>query len=304
MSMNLAGLSTYTNETSGELIRASLLEAKTIGMITVQPGIKSAENINILSSAQVWDNGSCGFSNSGTTSLTTRTITVSDIKKNESICLNDLEGYYIQTKMKPGSYNEDIPFEQLYSEEVAGQTAKFVEQLTWQGNVASGSGSMNLANGLLQVIDGAGTSVVTGSTGALTAGAIIATVDEMVAAIPADAISADNLVLFCGYDAYRTYSLALRNANLFAYTGAEDQGGEFTQMVPGTNVRIVGVGGLVGTDRIILAETSNLYAGVDLLNDADKFSIFYSEDNDEVRVIQKFKVGFQIAFPARIVTNA
>ena len=29
----------------------------------------------------------------------------------------------------------------------------------------------------------------------------------------------------------------------------------------------------------------------------------YSEDNDEVRVIQKLKIGFNFAFPERIVSN-
>ena len=74
-------------------------------------------------------------------------------------------------------------------------------------------------------------------------------------------------------------------------------------MVHGTNVKVVAVAGLNGTDRIFLAEASNLYMGTDLLNDAEDFSIRYSEDNDEVRVKQKFKAGFQVAFPERIVSN-
>jgi len=303
MSLNLSGLATYTDEAKNDLIRASLLEAKTLSMITVQPGIKSSAAINILSSNPIWGVGACGFSNSGTTSLTQRNISVCDIKKNESICINDLEAYWVQSRMKPGSYNEEIPFEEMYSEEVAGQTAKFIEQLTWQGNTSTGSGNLALCNGLLQVIDGA-SGVVTGSTAtAYTSSNIIAEVDAMVAAIPADVIAADDLVLFMGYDLYRTWSTALRNANLYAYSGAENQGGDFTQMVPGTNVKVVGVGGLVGTDRMILAELKNLVGGTDLLEDKEQFRIFYSADNDEVRVIQKFKLGFQVAFPSRIVKN-
>ena len=98
------------------------------------------------------------------------------------------------------------------------------------------------------------------------------------------------------------YATALRNANLFHYNGAENQGELFTQYHPGTNVKVVGVGGLNLSGKGILAELSNLYVGTDLLSDAESFSMFYSQDNDEVRLIVKMKIGVQIAFPDRIVT--
>ena len=301
MSLNVAGLTAYTDENAMDLIRASLFESKTIGMIQVQPGIKSAATINILSSTPSWAAGACGWSAAGSTILTQKTITVSDIKKNEAICLNTLEAYYTQKMMNPGSYNEAIPFEQLYAEELAGQTAKMLEVLTWQGDTG-GAGNLVFADGLIKLIDADG-AVVTGTALAMDAANIVAAVDEMVAAIPADVVASDNLVLFMGYAEYRIYAAALRDANLYHYDGSENQGGQFEQFVPGTNVKVVGVGGLNGLARMFLAETSNLFVGTDLLNDAESFKIFYSEDNDEVRVIQKLKIGYNFAFPERIVSN-
>jgi hypothetical protein len=300
MSLDLTGLSAYTDEQKMPLVRASLLGGKTLGLIQVQPDIKSSATINILSSTPLWAAGSCGFTDAGDTVLTLRTITVCPIKKNESICVDDLEAYYIQSMMKAGSYNEEIPFEQIYSEEVAEQTANFIENLAWQGDTA-GAGNLALCDGLIKIIDAEG-SVVTGTILAMDAANIIDAVDEMVAAVPADAINSTDLTLFMGYAEYRTYATALRDANLFHYDGAE--GAIVEQFVPGTNVKVVAVGGLNGEARMFLAEASNVYAGTDLLNDAEQFKIFYSEDNDEVRVIQKMKIGFQVAFPERIVKNA
>lgn len=299
MSLDLSALNAYTDENKMELVRASLLSGKTLKMITVQPGIKSSASINTLSSTALWAAGSCGFSADGSTVLDQRDITVSAIKKNESICLNDLEAKYTQTLMKAGSYNEEMPFEKLYSEELAGQTAKFVEQLAWQGDTA-GSGNLALADGLIKVID-AEASVVTGTLLTMDAANIIDAVDEMVAAIPADVVEAEDLKLFMGHAEYRIYTKALRDANLFHYDGAE--GSDFETFVPGTNVKVVAVGGLNGQSRMFLMEASNAHAGTDLLEDAEAFRIFYSQDNDEVRVIQKMKIGFQVAFPARIVSN-
>lgn len=299
MSLNLAGLSSYTDENKMDLVRASLLSGKTLSLISVQPDIKSSAAINILSSTPLWAAGACGWSASGSTILTQRTLSVAPIKKNEAICVDDLEAYYTQSKMKAGSYNEDLPFEQLYSEELAGQTAKFVEQLTWQGDTA-GAGNLALADGLIKLIDAEG-SVVTGTILAMDAANIINAVDEMVAAIPEDVVDSDDLTLFMGTPEYRIYAKALRDANLFHYDGKE--GSNFEMFVPGTNVKVVAVGGLNGEARMFLCEASNLFAGTDLLNDAEQFRIFYSEDNDEVRVIQKMKIGFNMAFPERIVSN-
>jgi hypothetical protein len=141
----------------------------------------------------------------------------------------------------------------------------------------------------------------TSSATAITASNIIGLVDDVTAVVPTDILGLSDLYLFVGYDVYRTYALALRNANLFHYTGAENQGEDFSQMVPGTNVRVVAVRGLNGTDRMFLTNGSNLYFGTDLLSDAEEFKIFYDMNDDEVRFRAKWKQGVQAAFPEFIV---
>ena len=299
MSLDLSALAAYTDEQKMPLIKATLLTGRTMSLITVQPDIKSAAPINILSSSAVFQAGACGFNASGTTVLDQRLLTVASIKQNEAICVDDLEAYWTQSLTKAGSYNEEIPFEQMYAEEKAAQSAKAIETMVWQGDTL-GAGNLALVDGLVKIIDAEG-AVVTGTILALDAANIIDAVDEMVQAIPADAIEATDLHLFMGYDTYRIYAAALRDANLFHYDGKEN--GDFSMFIPGTSVKAIAVSGLNGTDRIFLSEASNLYAGVDLLNDAEDFRIFYAEEADEVRFNQKFKLGFQIAFPARIVSN-
>jgi len=301
MAFDLSGLSAYVDEQKMDLIRRGLMDARTVNVISVQPGIKSSATINILGSTQVWQAGACGFNASGTTALTQRTISVCDIKKNESLCLNDLEAYYTQAAMRPGSYNESIPFEALYAEEVVGQTSKFIEKLAWRGDVSLPvSNELSLCDGFVKIIEAEGdVTVVTGET--LDAAGIVDAIDAMVSALPEDVAEADDLKVFLSIADYRTYAKALRDANLFHYTGAENQGGEFRQPVPGSaNVEVVGLGGMV-TGKAILAEASNLYMGTDLLNDGENFKISYDEHEDDVKVIQKMKVGFQVAFPERIV---
>ena len=304
MALDVSGLSVYTDENKLDLIKKSILQGRSLEYVTIQPDIKTTATINIIDSTLVGQAGSCGFNADGTTTLSQRPLTVKPIKVNEAICVETLESYYTQKMMNAGSYNENLPFEQIYAEDKAEKIADMIESVLWKGDT-TGAGNLALVDGYLKLIDSIsavdgnvdGVTVATGVTSAN----IVDIIDGMVASIPADVIDADDLVLFVGYDKYRAYAKALRDANLFHYTGEENQGQEFSQMVPGTNVKVVAVKGLNGTSRMVLSRVANLYVGVDMLNDAEDFNIFYSQDNDEVRFISKFKLGVQVAFPELLV---
>jgi hypothetical protein len=72
-------------------------------------------------------------------------------------------------------------------------------------------------------------------------------------------------------------------------------------MLPGTNVKLVAVNGLNGTDKIVATRMSNLYLGVDLLNEEERFELFYAKEADEMRFVAEWKMGIQYAFPTEIV---
>jgi len=300
MSLNVAGLTAYVDQERMALIKKMILQGRSVRYLTVQPDIKSAASINLLSSNLDAQAGGCGFTDAGTTILTQNTLNVCPLKVNESICLNTLEQYYTQAMMNPGSYNTQIPFEQIYAEEKVSQISSLIDNLIWRGNTSTGSGDLALCNGFIALADVTYSgSVVDGNPGnytAITAANIIAIVDDAVNAIPANIIDQDDLYLYCGYDFYRTYATALRNANLFHYTGAEDQGEQFSQIVPGTNVRIIAVKGLNTTNKFFISSKSNLFFGTDLLNDYENFELWYSMDFQEVRMASKWKQGVNAAF--------
>jgi len=299
MALNLNGLSAYTNEFALDLIKEAVLKGRTTDLVTVQGGIKSAATINRLSTTITAQAGACGWNATGSTVLDQRTITVCDIKINESICLNDLEAYYTQVQMNPGSYNTEIPFEQLFAENKRDQIMGLVEDLVWKGDTENGSGNLDLCDGFLTLFGATGSGVVSGTFS--TGGNLVDTIDAMIADLDPNVIDVEDLHIFLSYADYRTYAKQLRDANLFHYTGAENQGQEFSQIHPGTNVRVIAVRGLNGTGKLVLSPASNLYIGTDLLSDAEDFRIFYSQDNDEVRFLAKWKLGVQVAYPEHVV---
>ena len=317
MSLNVSGLAAYTDETGMDLIKAAVLKGRTADIVRVQGGIKSTTAINIIGSVLSAQAGACGWSVAGSTVLTQRDISVCDIKINEAICLNTLEDYYTQVMMNPGSYNENIPFEQIFAEEKRDQVMALVDDLFWKGSTNAtrvfGNGTVSantnytLCNGILETLKhtSASASTVYGSLSAtsFSAGSAIAIVDNMLSVVPDDVMDAEDLVLLVSYADFRTYATALRNANLFHYTGEQNQGDSFSLMIPGSNVRIYAVRGLASTKSKVLTSASNLYLGTDLLSDAENFKIFYSQDNDEVRFLAKWKQGAQVAFPQFVVMH-
>tara|TARA_R110000765_G_scaffold84278_3_gene163167 strand:+ start:4137 stop:5051 length:915 start_codon:yes stop_codon:yes gene_type:complete len=300
MSLDLTGLNAYSDENKMDLIKKSVLKGKTVSMITVQADIKSSAKINMIDSNLIATAGACGWTPAGTTILKQRDLSVASIKINEAICLEDLEKYYTQKAMNAGSYNESLPFEAIYAEEKADKVAALIEKVIWQGDVVSANTQLALSDGFIKLFS-AGIGQITGNTGAvasITPANVIDVVDAMVDSMHVDTIDADDNVLFLGYEIYRMYTRAIRNANLYHYTADEK---DFEIMIPGTNVKAVAVAGLNGTNKMYLSKASNYYFGTDLLNDSEDFRIFYSEDNDEVRFRTKWKQGVQVAFPELVV---
>jgi len=123
-------------------------------------------------------------------------------------------------------------------------------------------------------------------------------IDNIYAAVPADIADSDDLVLWVGIDTFKKYTTALRNNNLFHYA-ADSEGMEL--IIPATNIKMIGVGGLNGTNRMFCGRLSNFFVGTDLANEEEEYKFWYSQDNDEVRFRATMKYGVQIAFPDQIV---
>jgi hypothetical protein len=306
MAFNVSALSNYTNEQSTELVLKSLFGGKTAATLQaagqVQVGVKSAEALNILTSDVYFQADGCGYTASGNTTFTQRNITVGKIKVEETLCPKTLEAKWMQTQIAPGSPTE-VPFEVQIGTDKSNNIAKLLEVAMWQGDTATSNTNPNTNrfDGFTKIIDAASASTVAGNTSSATS-ITIANVDDLIDniynVIPADISEADDLVLWVGIDTFKKYTTALRNNNLFHYA-ADSEGMEL--IIPATNIKMIGVGGLNGTNRMFCGRLSNFFVGTDLANEEEEYKFWYSQDNDEVRFRATMKYGVQIAFPDQIV---
>jgi len=299
MAFSVGTLAAYTKENEALLVASSVLGSKTASLIkdqgNVMVGVKSAETINIMDTDAIFQDGSsCGFTASGTTSFTQRTVTVGKIKVNEALCLKDLEAKYLQKALPAGKRK---------SEKIAQQ----LEKTLWQGSTASVDVNLNKFQGITTLITAAGGSVVDANTvanhgvveTAITDANVVSIFDDIYKAIPAQVVDKDDIAIFCGMDVFRTYTVKLKNSNLYHYQYDAKANGEF--YLPGTNVKVIAVQGLNGSGKIVAARISNFFIGTDLLNEEERFEIFYAKEADQVRFVSEFKMGVNFAFPDEIV---
>lgn len=312
MAFSVGTLAAYTKENEALLVASSVLGSKTASLIkdqgNVMVGVKSAETINIMDTDAIFQDGSsCGFNASGTTSFTQRTVTVGKIKVNEALCLKDLEAKYLQKALPAGSSYDSMVYSEEYSNRKAEKIAAQLEKALWQGDTLSVDVNLNKFDGLLKQITAAGASVVNANSIAfhgsvetsITPSNVIAIFDSIYKAIPAQVVDKDDMAIYCGMDVFRTYTVALKSANLFHYTVDQKANGEF--VLPGTTIKVIALQGLNGTNDIVASRISNFFLGTDLLNEEERFEIFYAKEADQVRFVSEFKMGVNFAFPDEIV---
>ena len=307
MGFDVSALANYTKENEALLVTSSVLGAKTAALIksagNVMVGVKSSEKINIMETDAIFQDGaSCGFNASGSTTFTQRTVTPGKIKINEALCPKDLEAKYLQKALPTGSMYDSVPFEQEYSEKKAKTIAAQLETSLWQGDTTSVNVNVNKFDGLVKLI-GAASGVVAANASTFISGAPLSTItaanvisifDGVYAAIPAKVVAADDMTIFCGQDLFRTYTIALKNSVSFNYQIDVKADSEF--VLPGTTIKVVAVAGLNGTNKVYAMRLSNMFLGTDLLNEEEKFEIFYAKEADQVRFVSEFKMGVNVSF--------
>lgn len=315
MGFVVSSLSNYTKDNAEKLIVDSMFSAKFAAAAyakgNVQTGIKTAERIHLLDTDVYFqDDSGCGFTSTGDTTFTARTITVGAIKHNESICPKDLRPKYTQVLLKNGSLSENeasaILAESWTSLKVA-KVAEKVEVALVQGNTASGDPNLNKFDGLLKVASIAA-GAVQANTAALMGGSaatsfttanIRTAVDAVWRSLPEGVKGKDDVEIMIGTDLFDLYTASLVAANLFHYMPAEAQKYELT--IPGTGYKLVGYPGFSGSNKIVGARWENIYIGTDLANEEEEFKTWYSEDDDNVKLKIAFKLGIQVAKPGEVV---
>lgn len=267
-----------------EFYSCALLTGDTKSIVRKFPNVKSKLNVPKLAISGIVVSDDCAFTDTQTTTLSTKTLTVEPLKINVSLCKTTIEAGMLGNVMASGS-NADLPTE--FVSYVLDQIAKVISQDTedmfW--NAASPADAFD---GLLaQFVADSDVVDVVGTT--LSATNILTELNKVYAAIPAAVIEDPNLKIFmspAGAKFFRQYQAGV-TGGLF-YLAAN----EMTYL----GIPIV-VSKAIPTNDIVAASSDNLWFGFDAADEEMNIRLTDMEPLGQGRTIRatgffKFGVGY------------
>ena len=264
----------------------------------IQTGIKTSAYLNYLElNPTLQDGKGCGFTASGSATLTQRTITTAVIKVNMDICPDSLLGKYAEYLVRIGANSNELPFEQYIVDGVTTEINKKIEKLIWQGDTSQSSDTdLKWINGILKQLASDSDKVAV-SIAAKTA--IYDAIKAVYMAIPEETLER-GAEIYVSPANYRDFLMAMVEKKYFNYSGPQDSAPE-EFVFPGTDVKVVKTPGLAGVnDRIVASFPENFVYGCDAEGDLEDVKIWFSDDDDLFKLKVKWNSGIAYRFPNQV----
>lgn len=295
----VSSLPTYVQDNKDLIIKNfALVGTASRQRFGLQTGIKTSAYLNYLElNPTLQDGKGCGFSASGTATLTQRTITTAIIKVNMDICPDSLLGKYAEYLVRIGAKSDELPFEQYIIDGITAELNKKIEKLIWQGDTTKTTDTdLKWLNGILKQLasdsDKVAVSIANGT-------AIYNAIKAVYLAIPEETLER-GAEIYISPANYRDFLQAMVEKNYFHYSGPQDAAPE-EFVFPGTDVKVVKTPGLAGVNNLIVASfPENFVYGCDAEGDLEEVKIWFSDDDDLFKLKVKWNSGIAYRFPNQV----
>ena len=294
--------SNYSGEHAGQYIAAALKSATSLEYLNVLENVKFKRNITKVAGASLVGNASCDFTDAGTLTLTERVLNPKELQINVDLCKKDLLADWQAAQMRAGAHNRDMSgdFTAFVMSYLSGTIADAVETSIWSGaeatagqfegflTASTGYFANDTLGGEVDNADGAGV--------AFTASNIIANLQALVAGVPAQVYTKDDLYIYMNAKSYRFYISAISALSAFPFNHMGQYSPEFE------GVKIAVCQGMPD-NTMVAAQKSNLFFGTDLVSDHSEIRMLDMSDldgSDNIRVVAKFTGGVQHGIGADI----
>lgn len=295
-SYDLTALTAYSNELADSMLLKSVLGSTTPRYARIYPNMKGTSmKVGVMANDPVWQDGlSCGLTPSGTTDITQVEVVGCYKTSRVNNCGNELRDYFLSQALTNSLFQENIPFEELFIQDLSNRSADFLETELWKGTTCGFSGI---------TADVVASGVSGGTYVALTSSNAITQLNKLVLAIPSSIQRRDDLAIFMSFADYRAFIANLADSssmNLFTLGDESGLSSETTIFLPGSNIAVVPTQGLDGASTIILAPTQNILIGL-AAEDGMEVRVQYDPFEDNVASLTKVGFGVGLHEPDKFV---
>ena len=290
---NVAALPAYTDQLSLELISKSVLTTDLLSYLDLRTGLASGTvAINLVDADLPVSALSCGWTSDGEITYTQVNVTIESLQSKTEVCPEDLRAVYQSAFMSAGTGNDDIPFEEVISNQYAEKLTKYNE-----GFLINGFGATLGLKGQITAANGA--TVPAGAVAWTVANAVDQALD-LYDAIDESVKDRDDLIMVVSPANYRTLTRALVAQNLFHFDSVNSND---ILILPGTNITIVKSSGLVGSDNVFAGPGKMIIAATGLQDELDSFVWFYDQGVDVMKFRAAWRLGVGVAEVNLFATN-
>jgi hypothetical protein len=297
--MSFSITSNYSGEHAGQYIAAALKSATSLEYLNVLENVKFKRNITKVAGADLVRNASCDFSDSGTLTLTERSLNPKELQINVDLCKKDLLADWQAAQMRAGAHNRDMSgdFTAFVMSYLSGTIADAVEGSIWSGADTTTGQFEGFLTGTTGLFAGDASVGTDSASAAYDASNVIANIQGLVAAIPAQVYTKEDLYIYMNAKTYRFYISAISALSAFPFNHM----GQYTPEFEGVKIAVCQG---MPDNQMVAAQKSNLFFGTDLISDHSEIRMLDMSDldgSDNIRVVAKFTAGVQHGIGADIV---
>jgi len=168
--------------------------------LTLIPNVKSKIKLAYSDLGNILQDDDCSFSATGEGTLNQKTMEVCPVKVNLEYCVNTFEANYLSLQLRAGSNGEEVvptSYADFVVNYVAEKVSADMEKVLFQGNTATASYPYSLCDGLIKKLQNDGDVIdVSATASAITATNVIAELNRLLSAVPAEVRSQTNFKIF------------------------------------------------------------------------------------------------------------
>ena len=292
MAFNLNALQQWTEENT-DLLSAQILGTEVLSEIAVRTGVSAGTvALNIFSADTADSDRNCSWDPSGNMTFDQVDVVVSDRQIKQESCPVTLRDYWLAARMAPGEQgNEEVPFEQTISDYFLKGVSKNIEDFIGQAIKTQIQPDP---------IPGQGGPGVPANAAPLTVANAVDQLNDLYDALSAETQMRDDVRLIMSPAAYRTAVRAFVASDLIHYNFND---GTADIYLPGTNAKLVKSSGLVGSDYIAAIAGEYVVFATGLMDDMDKFNMFYDAGSDILKTTVFYRRGLGVYNVSALATN-
>ena len=300
---DVTALPDYTKETMPDIITDVIGNSEFLEKLTLREGVKGSERINLLNGdITLQAKESCAQSPDGSFIFTDAILNVHPLYMGIEFCNEDLNGKVTEMLNAIGMkrQNGQLPAEldAIIMAYLLKSLRRKAQRVTILGDINSIDAELALFDGLVKLINNDTTVIdYMSSEASITASNAYAIAYGLFKSIPVDLFDNEMEVeIYMGRDKALLVLEDWNNANPYSQVPVPDQkGSSMTFTLPLTNVTVMSLPELNGTNHMFAFPLNLAFLGTDATDDWS-FDVKYDDYNDKLKAEASFRLGTQIVW--------